>query len=359
MTVLLSTLLGLAPLQIAPDRAASESPSPLVDYGSRQDGDALGTGAPAAGGDRNQGESDDGRQDDPIPPRRPPGLGDRGPQAGPRIEPGVLPEDTSPESRALWELLIEATQVPDVAREPIESFVMRFDGTIYPRNGQRNRFRDAKYSYLAPRSIISYIPESSTLIRGSEGDWLKTKDNELVSLNDRTAAQDRKQLDDTLAIARNLVNFLDPGSLRIEEIGVIARAPALIPKAIREAHPNIEWLHMTSPDLRLSSPSRSASTQGQRKSRAFLGLDRGTHLPSLAVVYEDVDRKADLSNARLLILGRYAPRSGYRIPTRIHVHGPDHSRPGILAFRANPELELVMRDIDLRPRLTAEMFLPR
>lgn len=345
MTVLLWTLpwalLWATPNPSSNQDAVTQSPAegtvPLVDYGARG--------------------QDDGRQDDggspggaPLPP------GVRNPVV--ELVPGVLPEASSPEARALWELLIEATRVPNVSREAIESFVMEFDGTVYPRNGQRNRFRGAKYSYLAPRSIISDIPGSSRLIRGAEGDWLKTDDDELVSLNDRTAAQDRKQLDDTLAIARNLVNLLDPGSLRIEAIGVIARPPALVPKDIRAAHPNVEWLHMTSPDLRLSSAMGPANPRVPRKSRAYLGLDPETHLPSLAVVYEEVEGKADLSNARFLVLGRYGARSGYRIPTRIHVHGPDQSRPAILAFRAKPELELVMTDINLRAALTDGDFLP-
>lgn len=304
-------------------------------------------------------------QDAPPPMPAPPSSGaptSLVDAAGKKIEPGVLPADTSPAAREAWNIVCEKSLAPGTAREPVRAFDLALDVRYKAHQQQSNDFQ-ARFRFLAPSFLRATTESQREQLRGPKGDWLidpKTKEKIPIAV-DRAYAEDRRQLDDSVAIARNFVALTDPRSLRIVRLAVRDGAPAGLPPSAAARASTMRWLEIESPDFHLqktSSPNAPVAP-GEKLYRVSLGIDPASGLVAFALV-NDPGAPAGVSASTLfIVLGEPRALDGFQVPHHMVVYEVDPaSRP--LAFRkdASSDIYLVQGKATLRAKLTAEDFLP-
>jgi hypothetical protein len=199
-------------------------------------------------------------------------------------------------------------------------------------------------------------------MRGPGGDFVIEKGRS-VSLKGREYDEDRRELDQTLAVMKSFVGLTDPRSLRVASLERMGGPPSGLPEVlqqtvrssfgkseVRKVEPeNLVWLEVISPDLR-----RSAHAERSGLQRAQVGLDPKTHLPLLAVLSEE---RSDGSGEPLLVeLFDFRELDGYRVPFRVRSYLAEPSA-GPLRY-GRPSVELWLKGGTLRPKLTPADFVP-
>ncbi|HVS08996.1 MAG TPA: hypothetical protein VMS76_03910 [Planctomycetota bacterium] len=278
-----------------------------------------------------------------------------------RLVPGELPASAAPQARLAWERMCQATAL-DPARARVEGFVLTFDATVYSKERQSNDLSDVTYRYLEPGWVRMSLASDRERMRGPEGDFVVEKGRS-VSLKGREYDEDRRELDQTLAVMKSFVGLTDPRSLRVASLermgGPPSGLPALLHQTVRSALGKSEvrkvepqklvWLQVVSPDLRRSARAERSSLQ-----RARVGLDPETHLPLLAVLSEE---RSDGGGEPLLVeLFDFRELDGYRVPFRVRSYLAEASA-GALRY-GRPSVELWLKGGTLRPKLTPKDFLP-
>ena len=274
-------------------------------------------------------------------------------------QPGAPPPGPPPAAAAAWRRFCEATRVADASREPVRAFDLVFDGRSTPDGQQTNDFNDARYRYLAPGWVSSELGRDSRLLRGPRGDWLIDRDG-AWPVRGRESREDKRQLDDTLGIARNFTALVDPASLRLGRIELLREPPPHLHESLLERRGSLTWLRVSSPDLILSRrpPPDRIGEPVARVASAWLGLDPATSLPDLAVVLEEVVGESASQNPMLVQLRRFVPLDGYRIPAELTIYPVVSVRGTTPIFAREPELQLWFKRGSLRPPLTAKDFQP-
>lgn len=276
---------------------------------------------------------------------------------GKKIEPGVLPSDTAPAARDAWSTVCEKSLAPGAARAPVRAFDLELQVRYRSSNQQSNDF-NARFRFLAPSYLRATTANHREQLRGPKGDWLiDPEKHEKISIAvDRAYAEDRRQLDDSVAIARNFVALTDPRSLRIARLALLERAPTGLPPSAAERASKMRWLEIESPDFHLQ---RAASTNDAvaRLYRVALGIDPASGLVSYALVNEP--GSAAGVNASTLFIALEKPRAldGFQVPHNMIVYEVD---PATKAFRAEPssDIYLVQGKATLRATLSPDDFLP-
>jgi hypothetical protein len=294
----------------------------------------------------------------------------------PQLQPGVLPNETSAETRELWALLVAALRPIAAADKPITA-ITAFDLTIQARvmsakdggTPQRND-GDLRYKFLSPGFVrTTHMDSGVERMRGPDGDWLwDAKKGDLIALSGREYAQDRRELSQTLSIARNYIALCDPARLRIAKLERMSAPPSGLPQleayaAKKSAVPlaaSLVWIAITSPDFQVVE---AVTSNAAPMFKAQIGLDHKTHLPLLATICQDENGAMVVETAVLVDFKttetNYARLDGRLVPTYFSVHDPLlPSSP--FAVQPTPRVDVVVKTESSRlsPKLTAADFRP-
>jgi hypothetical protein len=261
----------------------------------------------------------------------------------------------APEAREAWERLCAASG--GAGREPLRAFQLEAD--VLTRSGVQRNEAHIDYSYLAPDCIRFVLPSRNETGRfgpAPEQYWLKTG-GRVVVLSGRDYREDRKAVDDMLALARNYAALSSPARLDLRALERLPSAPADLGPELAKRARKLAWLALESPDFALV---RREVARGEAPSdapavyRVELGL-REDHLPAFAIVRERGKGGAD---PLLVEFSQYQEQDGFRMPFQIRVHVLDraHAAP---SFAPEASQEVYVTSAALRPSLTAEAFVPK
>jgi len=267
------------------------------------------------------------------------------------LVPGAIPADATQAAREDWKKLEAATIVPGSERAPITAFDLGID-IRYKRSAAGSNDLEAVYRYLTPGFVRIDLKNSSTM-RGPQGDWLVAPArNEKINLAvAREHAEDRRQLEETLSVAKHFIALSSPGSLRIASLEKLAEAPAGLPKPLEAKSKKLAWLRLRSPDFRLVGVGTATAM-----SRATIGFVPETGRVEIALVEED--KPGFAPTARAVEFTGTHEAQGYVIPKQIRVYSIEEGRLP-LAFTAEPGMDLYVLRANLRPTLAAADFQPK
>ncbi|MEE8468299.1 MAG: hypothetical protein V3T22_07585 [Planctomycetota bacterium] len=296
--------------------------------------------------------------------------------------PGRIPEDTSDRARARWSKVRLATAAADL--DPIVAFDLTFD-VRYRRSGGMNK-GNISIQYLeqgeVPNIRIRFERKDVESLRGPRGDYLITK-GEAQRMAGRQYAEDVKQLDRFVAIARNFITLTRPDRLTLVSLTALVTAPLaengrldpgaktrvdflgadpleLPDEQLAERARGLEWVEVRSPDFRLVESVTSRNSR--QVFRALLGLDPVTGEVRLAVLGEDQNRTVVLQNTQLVIIEEYRElEGGYRVPAALEIRDVDATvSPWTFQRRNGTSLYLSKKSrAQLNPPLRPADFVPR
>jgi len=277
----------------------------------------------------------------------PPALALR-PQAAP--ESGAGSPHASAEARATWERLCAASG--DASREPLSAFQFRAD--VLTRSGVQTNEAHIDLGYLAPDCIRFVLPSRNETGRfgpAPEQYWMQTQAS-VVVLAGREYKEDRKAVDDMLALARNYVALSHPARLNLLALELPPAPPADLGAALSGRFKKLRWLVIESPDFALLKGELARETPAVY--RVELGL-REDHLPAVAIVRERGKPQAD---PLLVEFSDYNEQDGFKLPFQVRVHALDRAHaPATFAEAASQEVYVTAAA--LRPKLTVADFQPR
>lgn len=294
----------------------------------------------------------------------------------PALSPGVLPADTSPAARERWKLLLAALAIGGGDAAPareITAFDLQLQVRVWSAQeggSLQENMTNLRYRYLRPGFVRTSSQETGVeSMRGPDGDWSVDPEKKTAfPLTGQDFAQDRRQLAQTLSIARNYMALADPAKIRIARLEV-CEAPDGLPgiEELADATANaplvrakqLAWLRVQSPDFQVVEP---LAGKGPPMYWAHLGLDPASHLPLLAVIWQDDNGTRAAETALLVDLvgsEHFKTIDGVRVPTYLRVHDPRlPSSP--FRFEAQRRVAVIVKpkQSSLAPKLTSEDFRP-
>lgn len=270
------------------------------------------------------------------------------------LVPGAIPADATPAAREDWKRIEAAAFAPGAARAPITSFDLGLDVLYKKSSSGINDLKAVVYRYLAPGFVRIDLNDRSTM-RGPMGDWLEDgKRKEKVDLRfTREHAEDRRQLDETLSVARHFIALSNPGSLRIASLEKVAAAPEGLPKPLQERSRALAWLRLRSPDFRLVGVGAAAAM-----SRATIGFDPTNGRVEIALVEEDRPGTGLAPTSRVVQLTGTHETQGYLVPKQIRVYSIEEGKAP-LVFAEDAGMDLYVLRANLKPTLTPADFQPK
>lgn len=280
---------------------------------------------------------------------------------------GKLPEDASAEARAAWQKTLAASVLSGEQRPPISAFSFDIDAE-FKANVERVNQVNGTFEFLAGPGFLRtrFVETGREHVRGPDGDFLiDPKGGGAIKLtNSRDDADDIKQMNDAVVVARNFLALTNPSTLRIARLALLPAAPAGIPKSFAERAKALSWLEVHSPDFRLSRSIGAGGAAGANALyRVQLGLDPKSSLPVLALIYDaapDANASAKLGPGTLFLeLRDWITESGYKLPKQIDTFEMETANASApLAFRREPTTSIVLKRARINPPLTADSFRP-
>ncbi|NOT32353.1 MAG: hypothetical protein HOP15_18055, partial [Planctomycetes bacterium] len=255
----------------------------------------------------------------------------------------------------LWERVCAASG--SASRAPLAAFQLQAE--ILTRTSAGTNEAKIDYRYLAPDCIRFMLPSRGTTGRfgpAQEQYWLQSSDG-VVVLAGREYKEDRKTVDDMLALARNYVALSHPARLDLRALE-LAPAPADLPQGLAKRARKLSWLAFESPDFALV---RGDVQRGDVKPaapplyRVELGVRGEDHLLAFAVV-----RALGRSEAEPLLVefSKYQQQDDFELPFVLLVHALDHAQsPPAFAEKAAQEVYVI--SASLRPTFTLADFKPK
>lgn len=293
---------------------------------------------------------------DPAPQPTPPPA--PAPQPAPAdaapLVPGALPADASPAARSAWEALCAALgAAADAPR--VEAFDLSFDARAWAQGGEGEKsFRNARLRFLAPNFVDSAFDSGRRRMRGPRGDWIVDAQGAAVRLQGVEMAQDRRELDQILQVARTFANLVNARTLRLRKLETVATPPFELPAALAQRASAVSWLSLVSPDFALA---RSDGSKSDTEVRAWIALDSATQLPALAVVAEEGVDASTPRTALLVELWNWAPLDGLRSPKNVRTYPPLEGGAK-WSFQDKQNLQLWLTKGSLRAKLAPGDFEP-
>ena len=265
---------------------------------------------------------------------------------------GPAAETETPQ--AAWEALAKAT----FAEQPVQAFDLAFHLRVRPDDIQTNDLA-ARYRFLSPGYVRATLESGREHLRGPDGDYL-IDGEEVLKLVGREAAEDKKQLDEAVGVAKNFMALTDIARLKPKEVSRALAPTQLLPDELRERAASLRWLSVKTDGFHLLS-SKPLPEGARREQRALLGLHATDPVLSLAVIIEDTlgPDGSPVQEAQLVLLDlrKTAALDDFQVPRHLRVHGLT-LRDGARRFRAKPAYELWLRGGTLRPKFKAESFKP-
>jgi len=303
----------------------------------------------------------------PLPP-----LPDAPKAAGPvlnadgePVEPGKLPKSTKPEARAAWEKLVAAGSPAGETRTPVAGFDLSLDLRLRIEENRSNDFENARYAYLAPAYVLFDTGKGRTQLRGPKGDWLidakAAEGRTRVKLDvGRENAQDRRQLEDAIDVARLFISVVDARNVRVIRFESRAVPESLLPPLRAEDAKKLTWFELQTPDVR-------PGAENQAGARILLGLSPDTGLPAMAIADDARAPKRVNPTTTTVDLADWKPLDGWMLPRKILVFlpriaeqaGPNGATARVAdGWRKEPGMDLVVRSGSLKNTLKPEAFDP-
>lgn len=284
---------------------------------------------------------------------------------GEPVAPGRLPKSTSPEARAAWEKLAAAVAVAGAERAPVAGFDLGLDLILRIEGKQSNQFDKARYAYVAPNWLLADTGRGRRQVRGPKGDWLydttQPTERALVRLDvGRENAEDRRQLDEALDVARLFVLLVDARNVRVIRFAAAANPEAFLPAKLGESARKLAWYELATPDVR-------PGVKNEAGARILLGVAADTGLPALVLADDAAAPRRVNPTTSCVELADWKPFDGWLLPKKIRVHLPrigDATGAGGATsrvadgWRAEPAMDLVVRTGSLKPTLVAADFEP-
>jgi len=250
----------------------------------------------------------------------------------------------APDARALFTRVCAASGPAE--RAPLSAF--RLVAEARTRNGVQTNDLEIDYRYLAPDCIRFRLPSKNETGRFGPDEkqyWLKSAD-ETVVLSGREYKEDRRQVDDMLALAKNYVALSNPAALKLEALELLGAAPSDLGEALAKKTKKLTWLALESPDFALV---RREGALPKGTYRVELGID-SKDLPAAVVIRA----KADATTAPLFVfLSDYRETSGFKLPMQLHVHVKDGA-----TFAEFASQEVYVKTAELRPSFKVGDFQP-
>jgi len=262
---------------------------------------------------------------------------------------------TNSDAQAAWEALAKAT----LDEKPITAFDLAFHLRVRPDDIQTNDLA-ARYRFLSPGFVRATLESGREHLRGPAGDYL-IDGEEVLKLVGREAAEDKKQIDEAVGVAKNFLALSDPARLKPREVQNALPPMHLLPIDLQERAGALRWISINTNGFHLLTSSAKLPEGARRVQRALLGLNAKDPVLELAVIIEDtLDAKGNptIKPSRVLLdLRRSAALDGFQVPRHLRVHGLELT-PNAPRFRAKPSYELWLRGGTLRPKFLADSFRP-
>jgi hypothetical protein len=295
---------------------------------------------------------------------------------GQPVLPGRVPEKTSEEAQRLWAAFRSAQSPSTGPRAPIHGF--RLDFSLRLREKDQSNDGDATFAFLDPPGFLSCQMASSgrTLLLGPEGPFL-IDGTEVVSLRGREGKDDRRRLEEWIAISRNFLALAQPERVRLVELRELEPEDVLpyLTSELATRARELDWLEVRSPDFHLYS-SFAEGTGAQPVFRARLGLarepappaanaaapvGRGVKKPGelvLAILHEERQSKVVAASLQVIEVRSQTELAGYRLPAELAVWRASEDPPGgAMAFSPYVVLWLQPNGA-IDPEFGADAFLP-
>lgn len=239
---------------------------------------------------------------------------------GEPVAAGRLPKSTTPEARAAWERLAAAVAVAGETRAPIRGFDLRFDLQLRVQDNQSNDFPSARYAYLAPGYLLADTGKGRKQVRGPKGDWLhdasQPPERAYVALGvGRENAEDRRQLDEALDVARLFVLLLDARNVRVVRFAAAANPEAFLPAKTAEDAKKLAWFELETPDVRPGPENRTGA-------RILMGLSHETGLPVVVLADDARAPRRVQPTTSCVTLAEWKSFDGWLLPKKILVYLP-------------------------------------
>jgi hypothetical protein len=207
---------------------------------------------------------------------------------------------------------------------------------------------------MAPDCIRFVLPSKNETGRSGpapEQYWMQSKE-QVVALAGREYKEDRKAVDDMLALAKNYVALSNPARLNLQALELLPAAPADLGPELAGRLKKLQWLAIESPDFALlrGELAREAPTVY----RVELGL-REDMLPAVAIVRE---RGKPGTDPLLVEFSQYQQQDDFKLPFQLRVHALDRSHAPA-TFAKDAAQEVYVTAAALRPKLTVADFEPR
>jgi len=274
------------------------------------------------------------------------------PQATPEAPPAA---NMDAAAQATWDALSKAT----FAEAPVTAFDLKFHLRIRPDEIQSNDLT-AHYRFLSPGFVRATLESGREHLRGPKGDYLIDGD-EAFKLVGREAAEDKKQIDEAVGVARNFLALTDPARLKPSSVLPGATPLKLLPSALLERARSLNWITITTDGFHLLSSTEKLPEGAKRTQQALLGISTESSTLEIAVVLEETFG-ADGVRLRapqhvLLDLQKTKELDNFQVPRHLRVHQLIPTQKAA-KFRDRPTFELWLRGGTLRPQLSADAFLP-
>ncbi|MEX1026081.1 MAG: hypothetical protein WD226_13485 [Planctomycetota bacterium] len=287
-------------------------------------------------------------------------------QARPPVRPVETPAPViDPAAKQHWDAYLAASRLDDGDQTPITAF--RLEAFVRARSEGSNDL-DVAYEFQAPNRLRFSLRTGRTIGHGNAvglaGYWLAEQregKREVVRLVEREHADDRRQIDSLIAIAKNFVALSAPENLRLERLELSPGPKSVLPDPRLPATLTLEWIRLVSPDFGVPA-SASFGPTGRRPAWVEIGFDRRTSLPRLIVVGHERNGALDLrltADPVLLHVPKsgFAPYDGYLAPGILHVHRlvPTEHGP---RFARKPDQEITLEAVDLAAEFPERHFEP-
>ncbi len=284
---------------------------------------------------------------------------------GAPLAPGRLPASTTAQARSAFERILSARTVPGEPDARVTAFDLALDLRLRASERQTNELPNARYAYLEPGYLLADTGKGQMHLRGPKGDWLvDTRANPgraLVRLEvGRENAEDRRQIEDAVDVARLFVGLIDPRALRVQKFAQAEVPAGLLPPAQLEAARKLAWFELATPDVRPGAGNATGA-------RLLLGTPPEGGLPSL-VIADDVRAPAGVNpTTSCVLIPEWRAIDGWSVPRRVQVflpqvvevEGAAGARSTVArGWREHPAMDLVVKSGSLKPRLVPADFEP-
>jgi len=283
---------------------------------------------------------------------------------GEPVAPGRLPKSTTAGARSAWDRLAAAVAQGGATRVPITGFDLSLDLQLRIQENRSNMFEKARYAYRAPGYLLADTGKGRRQVRGPQGDWLldatQPTERALVRLDvGRENAEDRRQLDEALDVARLFVLLVDPQNVRVIRFVEAPVPVALVPEKLAAGAAQLSWFELETPDVR-------PGVKNQVGARILLGIAGASGLPAMAVADDAAAPRRVNPTTSFVDLQEWKPFDGWMLPKKILVFLPRvveaEGAGGATSrvaegWRAEAAMDLVVRSGSLKAPPEERIFL--